>query len=459
MKFKKKVVSIGLIMWYLFNIAYGQASAPDSAHIGKKVPNVPFIVYQGDTSFKSCLYNVKSDLILLDFWAIHCDNCVAAMPEMAELQKRFGNRIQIYIVTADSREDIESFYLRLKAGKTVHRDIVNAFKSLAFITRDSIFRRLFPHSVIPAHIWIGKDYMYRALAYNYSTNDSNIEKFLNGGQVNWATMGYGRMDYSDPFVRVREQMARDGYNGIYSILTPHVELGMGINSYIKELHGAISERATGVVAVNTDILKLYQFAFEDQINNLNGSRIILPRKNGDRFFCHKESEGDRYYWSRDNTYCYTLKMPDSAMGYSKLMMQRDLDRLFLLNSCVEYRKVKCFVLRQRKVRAATSLIVSKGEQYKAAALDSIISKSDVKEFDNGEELGMVLRYLLMYKYPDVPFFYVGNSGGIGKCVIPWNYNLRDLSIRDLSLALREQGFDLVQEYKLIPMVVIRDAIR
>src|SRR4051812_35344429 len=44
------------------------------------------------------LGQLNGKLIILDFWNIHCPDCISAFPHMLQLQKTFGEKIQVILV-------------------------------------------------------------------------------------------------------------------------------------------------------------------------------------------------------------------------------------------------------------------------------------------------------------------------------------------------------------------------
>ena len=424
--------------------------------VGDKVPDISLDVYRSGRPSIGRLYGIKSDLILLDFWGVDCGACVTAMPRMLELQRRFGDRIKILLVTSDSERDINKLFLRLKRYKTLPHDLIDAFDSLTFIVNDSFFLKRFPHKVIPAHVWIGRDYTFKALAYQNSTNDSSIGAFLDNRAVNWALVKSGTKDFNDPFQNI-QMLVNDSFGkAAYSILTSHQDFGRSGNWYVNTVAAPGSNLPIGVTAVNAGIIRLYEFVFQDSIKDMDDARVLVEASDTYRFYAPNPIGPDRPSWDDSNTYCYTMKISERSSVDYKSIMHQDLDRFLGLSSRIEYRNIKCFILRP--INDAHSIGEMGTNDFQRHILDSLISFSDVREFHGSYELFSLLRSCFEIQFPSEPFFYMGQFDKNRKGILPWNFEAQNISKQKLLKALQIQGFKLVEDYINIPMVVIRNGV-
>ena len=53
--------------------------------------------------------NLRNTVVILNFWATWCPPCVAEMPELQALHKKYGNRVAFVLVTSEKPEVVEAF--------------------------------------------------------------------------------------------------------------------------------------------------------------------------------------------------------------------------------------------------------------------------------------------------------------------------------------------------------------
>jgi cytochrome c biogenesis protein CcmG/thiol:disulfide interchange protein DsbE len=74
--------------------------------VGSPAPD--FTVKDSDRTV--ALHDLRGKIVVLNFWAAHCDPCVEEMPSLVQLQRRMGNKIVVLGVGVDTTEkDYHSF--------------------------------------------------------------------------------------------------------------------------------------------------------------------------------------------------------------------------------------------------------------------------------------------------------------------------------------------------------------
>lgn len=53
--------------------------------------------------------NLRQKVVFINFWATWCPPCVAEMPEIQELYRKYGDRVAFLLVTNESPEVVEAF--------------------------------------------------------------------------------------------------------------------------------------------------------------------------------------------------------------------------------------------------------------------------------------------------------------------------------------------------------------
>src|SRR5690349_5537315 len=72
-------------------------------------------LYHNDQGIIPTLESLKGEIIVLDFWAIWCSPCVAAIPENNELSKTFQKQnVQFIAITDDPKDKLENFLKKVQ---------------------------------------------------------------------------------------------------------------------------------------------------------------------------------------------------------------------------------------------------------------------------------------------------------------------------------------------------------
>jgi hypothetical protein len=134
-------------------------------------------------------------------------------------------------------------------------------------------------------------------------------------------------------------------------------------------------------------------------------------------------------------------------------MRQDLDRYFHYDSKFENRKVKCLILKRISKKDA---IFTKGGE----------TKQEINFGRNGARLNIQntpisylvvrIRTVISDKDAFMPFFDETQYKGNIDINIPWSNDIKDISIPELRKSLKKYGLDLVEEYKILRMLVISD---
>lgn len=111
--------------------------------IGSEAPDFTAKLNNGETF---TLSDKKGQVILLNFWATWCSNCVKEMPAIEKLYEEYGDQIVIVGVNVGEDEDTINAFV----------DAKNYSFPVAYDT-DSEISNLYPSAGIPYTIIIGKD--------------------------------------------------------------------------------------------------------------------------------------------------------------------------------------------------------------------------------------------------------------------------------------------------------------
>ncbi|HWV72497.1 MAG TPA: TlpA disulfide reductase family protein [Pseudosphingobacterium sp.] len=301
-------------------VATGVALSADSIkplQIGDTIPsalwNMPLqLVKAGqEGSTTVTLNDYKGKLIILDFWATWCGSCIASMPKMDSLQKEF-NEITVLPLTYQDTQTASAFLNKNHKLKNLN---------LGYIVNDTIFKRLFPHKLIPHLIWIDQQRKVLGITGAADASRSVIKKLLTNQPYTFHTkndlLSYDR----------KKPLFIDGNGGedtsfsFRSVLSGYLE---GIPSAITnayELKGKIYVRAT-----NVPIFFLYNLIMP-QVANYPTNRIVFERAEADKFLssCSTLPIDE---WNRKNLYTYDLTIPAHRKDDLKRIIEADLLKYF-----------------------------------------------------------------------------------------------------------------------------------
>jgi hypothetical protein len=319
--------------------------------IGQRVPDVALSNMINYRTTEAKLSDFKGKLLILDFFDVGCGSCIAAFPEMEELQRRFGQKIQILLVTADSR---------LFVGKLIKQSPIAKETRLPFVTGNSkLYSQLFRHTSDPYHVWISESGIVKAITSGYNTTAENISNYFS----NSGFLLPVRNDCPDWDDQDYKSLMQEGNGRQLKYLQSSSVLMRYIPCIRVSMSGFATDSATakpiGLKIINCDMLGLYKYAYNGTIQGFetySDDRIILNVRNPDRYLYPKdESEMDT--WKPNNFFCYELRIPsaiswtfpiDSVAGKLREMMRQDLDRYFFKASQQKVTR-RCWVIVRTNV--------------------------------------------------------------------------------------------------------------
>jgi peroxiredoxin len=93
-------------------------------NIGTKAPEIDLEgIYNKEDGNAPNLKNLEGQIVVLDFWAIWCSPCIAAIPENNRLYKKYKDKgMQFIAITDDPQEKLENFLQKVKIDFWIGRD-------------------------------------------------------------------------------------------------------------------------------------------------------------------------------------------------------------------------------------------------------------------------------------------------------------------------------------------------
>ncbi|MDQ6763263.1 MAG: TlpA family protein disulfide reductase [Bacteroidota bacterium] len=448
-----RIIFLG-ISFALTSHAWTQALELKPLMKGQLVPNLPLVLHVADSTTSVNLYDLNKKLILFDFWGTYCSSCIAQMAHLQELQEKFGNNVQIILVTTNSKKEVDNLFRRLKGH--ISEEIINAWQHLPFVVEDSSLLGLFPHDGLPSHVWIDSVKTLRGIAYSNSTTDKNIQAFLDGKKIKLDEMGLAGLDSSNPLSWINGENEFINYIKCYSLFFSRLEHAGGGDGEVTALIDSISNKIIGLSCVNmriTDLYKLTWFHYKNPNIGIPDNKILLEVKNRDKFYIPRKSS-EYFDWADSSLFCYALKVLPKNADEIYNSMRQDLDCYFHYTSKIENRRIKCLTLKRissidkimaRGIKSKNELIVDSEGTYLKLQNQSM------------RYLFLQLQSVVNYNYPFTPFFNETNYQNNIDINLSWSENIETISIFELRKHLRKYGLDLVEEYKVLKMLVISDS--
>jgi thiol-disulfide isomerase/thioredoxin len=330
----KKTLSIIVFISFLINAGRSQ-SVPsmktDMSPLNKLCPDFVFDSLINYKKEKLAISDLKGRFVIIDFWGTFCLPCIKEFPKIEELQKRFGDTLQVLLVATDGFQKAKHFYeTRRKNNRPM----------LLPCTVNTDARNYFQIRTVSTYVWLDDQGYVKAITDDSQLTEQNIADFVNRRNIRLRGIeSHAMLDGKRPLVSVAHEM--DSSNVIYnSSLTKYLKGVAGTYYYPKKGIG------TKIFAHNASINTLYRLAFGDSTGAIKVNRLVNECAHPEKFELPKD--WDFQTWKYDNAYCYELIVPKAKENQILKIMQEDLKRLFGANVFFEERTQKCLVLKAGK---------------------------------------------------------------------------------------------------------------
>ncbi|NOT93908.1 TlpA family protein disulfide reductase [Ferruginibacter sp.] len=304
-------------------------------NIGDTLPSLSFthIFNRPGSSISLCDFNDK--LIILDFWNRWCHACISAFPKMESLQKKFGDKIQILLVTSDTDESLVKLFKKVKLPK------------LPIISNDSILNSMFPHVTVPHHIWIKPGGSIQFITDDISTVEENVSRVLDGIDLNLHSKNEV-IDFQADSALLKEGNGRlQKYITGYSIGMTKIEEN---ESTIWSMFKDTANKTIGFKFVNTPLIDLYKMAFGYSLVNSEfkyDNRVMFNLPCISKYLCRPTELDDMNNWAENNLVCYESKWNGSSDSLAYQYLQNDVMKFFTFSVKVEVKEVSCYILKTK----------------------------------------------------------------------------------------------------------------
>ncbi|WP_165503498.1 TlpA family protein disulfide reductase [Pedobacter hiemivivus] len=341
---------IHLFVILLFGI--GTAKSQE-LHIGDMLPNIT--VRKTVPAIKAVVQTAdyKDKLLIINFWAINCGACIAAMPRIDSLQQHFGNQIKILPVIAEEEDRVNALWKKNRNTKNL---------SLFTVVDDNLLLSgYFPHKSVPHEVWVHKGKVV-AITSEDEVTAANIETVLAGKQVDLPLKDDfgGRFDGATKPIKDTASIAGTDPSVMlkYVMLSkykPAIKPGAIMNENRGGISKDVARRSVRAYVINQPIYTTYLWAlFNAQrmdwlktvhaIVDFEPNRIVWEVNDQSKYKYDKALSWDE--WNRRNAICYESLNPDTGQTDQQVYHQiaKDLNDLLGLDVHFEKRKLKTLVL-------------------------------------------------------------------------------------------------------------------
>lgn len=440
---KNKILyGAGILLLFVNSICLGQSlNNIQPLDTGQTMPDVVLNNVINYSKDQIRLSDLKGKLVIIDFWGTGCTACVESFPHIEQLQKEFGNKLQIIMVNKESKDSTEHFF-------SLHPHI--KLPQVPFATSDSILGRYFPHFTVPEHVWIDEHGIIMAITDPENATPVNIQKVLDGYHLVFRIKKdvYG-FEYDRPVIAQNEEpfLNQMKYS---STLLPNIDGIVGYNS-LKEDGSDYPYH----IQCNMSGRLLFIHAFQENGKyDFGGARnsVILEVKNKNKFEMPKDP--NQYnYWATHYIYCYDLWVPPGQSYRIYDIMKNDLKNYFNAYGKIEKRNVECLVLVRTTKK---DLLHSKGGKPEFIANKAPYNAEIYYRNWDFNDIVSTLRMILDNQQLATPFVNATGYEGKVDMIIPYQNGYTKFNLQELRSSLKKYGLDLKQEKRKIKVLVIRD---
>lgn len=398
---------------------------PTGNSIPDELWNAPLTLWNAaDNSTETFTLNdYRGKVIILDFWATWCKSCIVNMPRMHRLQGQFQKDMIVLPVTYEQTETVAALFTRSKAS-----GIGQLRGSFQTIFSDSLLKEAFPNpnGTIPYFALIGKDGLYKGSITPEYLTESLITDFAAGeaGGVPHLRAAPVKplMDWS-----VSKDDDWQPPVGYHTMLSRYMH-GAG------EPTGRKTDSLKGTewqYYINQPLLRLFGLALGSPLPRQANRRIMLV-DSAVRFDDHSLRNPEYEPFVYD--YCYEATYP---IGIPKDAVKARM--LAELNTSTG-------VKGQLITKSIPSLVL----QRKGKAQSHPASDSDIQWFKP-----KTVAWFLNERYDIAIPPVLDETGYEGK--IWMDDSVRKGTIADVRKVLQAQGFDLVEENRMLEMFLLTDS--
>ena len=309
---------------------------------GDKVPEIAFTRLLNSKANTIKLSQLKGKLVILDFWATWCSNCIKKFNLLDSLQQQHAGKLQVILVSNQKGRDTKE---KIEAYLNNHVNAAGKKYGLPAVYDDSIASKYFPHSSLPYYVWIDPDGKCLALTGSEELTAENIQTTLAGGKpdISGRALMEG-FDFDKP-------LFTDGNGGDGKGMLARSSISRFIPGMapIARYSRNAQRLTTQYKLINQPLLELLKKGYGTDSRT---DRIIFKVADSVQKILQPATAADK----RANSYTYELLCPPIPYADALKLVQEDLQRYFGLYARWEELPADCYELStdSMKVQACRS---------------------------------------------------------------------------------------------------------
>ncbi|WP_341832422.1 thioredoxin family protein [Sphingobacterium thalpophilum] len=325
-KLIKNMCVIALLL-HTIQTAYCSTSQTDTLTIGMKMPNVDMGTLEDGVPLGK-FSQQAARLVILDFMNSSCSSCIAALPRLSKVAKRFGKDIQIYPVTYENRG---------RMAKMRELNDVIAATDLKFIVEDKNLKTLFPHQTVSHVVWI-LDGLVKGITHVEYLDEKMVNTMLKEGRLDVPQKNdFKTFDYSkslkDMHYPLRSYAALTGY-----IPDADTKFGTDISSDSSIIREYM---------INVPIISAYMHAYGKitRLPYMKADRIIIESAHPEKYSYASDRDGYEEDWLLKNAISYEFEFTERNSKDKRMRnIIQDLDNRLHVKTSIEKRMIDCWVI-------------------------------------------------------------------------------------------------------------------
>ncbi len=460
-----KKIKLITILLFLVICLRGQTSLQSIQALkpGEKVPDMELIFHYRDSVAKPChLSDFKGKMILLDTWATDCTPCIAGLPYMQELQEKYADKLKVIVYTAQDEKDYNKLWKVLEK-RIFSNTVLDAATKLPAVLGDTIFSKLFPSPTAGTKIWIDSAGRYQAMTYEGKPSGSTVEDLWAGKKIVSDKL-YIPDIWSDSQRRkwMEKRMGFTDHLLNYSVLARYDEKVRSASWDELFKIDSSTGKIIGITMLNKCIKDLYTMAWLKK--GIPDNDFLALSKDPEA--CYSTSNKSKNWkdgvnWMENHLYCYTLQIPSTSNEDALAVMRKDLERYFGMRGSMENRKMKCWILKRITTEDKIKTKDKTAKEISDVIFEDNGEKRLVIKNSQGGVTGRILGEIKYYYFKDSLWgasacTFIDETNYKGSVDIDLPLGMGNCSVPLLRKELQKYGLDLVQEYRVRKLFVLRD---
>ncbi|RZK26837.1 MAG: redoxin domain-containing protein, partial [Flavobacterium sp.] len=297
----KWIYCVLLLVYPYMSRAQDDGSQIKALGIGDKVPQLKMGNVYNNPGKTIQWKPAKNKITILHFLATYCSSCIAFTPQWHALQERFGDSLQVILVSDEVQARLDRF-IQKRPGY---------FGNIPVLFNNRSLKQLFPFEFISHLVWINGEGRVAAITGTAYATAKNISTVLQGDMPGWPVKrDISNFNKAKPLLRINDN------NIPYSSL-PARSMHSSFSSHMPDLPRGWNEStdsAAGQVKISIINLPL-EDVFRKLLNAraLPPTQVLAPGTDPDHFFMDT-ARHLKAGWELQHTYCMEWLLP---MGMSK----------------------------------------------------------------------------------------------------------------------------------------------